>query len=282
MKNKLFTSVILLCAALSACVSHISEDEIMEKRLTFHASLVSETIPFSENARSTDAINSLIVFDCVDGKLIQTISQSNESDGFGTISMSLPYGKHELLFVGHKTEEPSFYYPSATFNETHDTFSYRLLLTVDDNTNASQNVQLSRCVAAVRLVATDAIPEGVSALRMKLSACYNTLDITTGYASGQSSSVSRTFTYSISHIGKKGSTYSIYTFVPNREFSTDITVEILNKDGLAISTTSIKGLSVERNRKTVLTGELFGMKTDAIIDVNDSWGNDVTYPILNK
>lgn len=279
MKNKLFTSVILLCVALSACVSRISEDEMMEKRLTFHTSLVSETLPFSENARSTDAINSLIVFDCVNGKLNQTISQSYESGGFGTVSMSLPYGKHELLFVGHKTEEPSFSYPYVTFDETHDTFSYRLSLTVDEDTNASQSIQLSRSVAAVKLVAIDAIPEGVSALRMKLSACYNTLDITTGYASGESSSVSRTFTYSTSHIGKKGSTYSIYTFVPNREHSTDVTVEILNKEGSVISTTSIKELSVERNRKTVLTGELFGTKTDAVIYINDIWGNDVTYPI---
>lgn len=279
MKNKMFASAVLLFSVLSSCVNRIAEDETPAREFIFQASLVSETIPFYAHTRGTNAINSLMVFDCMDGKPLQTLSQSSASDGFGTIPMSLTYGNHELLFVGHKAEEPSFSYPSVTFNETHDTFSCRMLLTVDEDTENSQSVQLSRCVAVIKVVATDAIPEGVSALRMKLSSCYNTLDIATGCAAGQSEETVRTFTYSTSHIGKPGSTYSIYTFVPNREFTTDVTVEVLNADGSVRTAASVKGVSVERNRKTVLTGELFGRGTDIIVDVNDSWGEDINYPI---
>lgn len=279
MKNKMFASAVLLFAVLSSCVNRIAEDETPAREFIFQASLASETVPFYAHTRGTDAVNSLMVFDCMDGKPLQTLSQSSATDGFGAITMSLAYGKHELLFVGHKTEEPSFSYPSVTFNEAHDTFSCRMLLTVDEDTDASQQVRLSRCVAVVKVVATDAIPEGVSALRMKLSACYNTLDIATGYAAGQSEETVRTFTYSTSHIGKPGTTYSIYTFVPNREFNTDVTVEVLDAGGSVISTASVKGASVERNRQTVLTGELFGMKTDVVVDINDSWGDDINYLI---
>lgn len=280
MKNKLSLIIcVLVCIAQSACINQISDDDSLVKDLTFRASFITETLPFHADTRSTEGISSLEVFDCVQGSPLQSISQSSASEEFGTIPMSLTYGNHELLFVGHKTEEPSFSYPSVTFNEAHDTFSCRMLLTVDEDTDASQQVRLSRCVAVIKVVATDAIPEGVSALRMKLSACYNTLDIATGYAAGQSAETVRTFTYSTSHIGKSGTTYSIYTFVPNREFTTDVTVEVLDAGGSVISTASVKGASVERNRQTVLTGELFEMKTDVVVDINDSWGDDINYII---
>lgn len=276
-----YTYICLFCSVLliTGCVNRIPGYRECAD-ITFNTSLSQEQIPIDGDTRSiTDNISSLSVFDCMDGEKMQEVTQSSSDKDFGSVSMTMSYGTHELLFVGYKSEGMSFFYPSITFPKVLDTFSYSLKIDVDEDSQKEQNIVLSRSVALVKVTATDAITADVAALRMTLSACYPSLDVTTSYSSGIPEKTARTFNYQPSNIGAKGSTYSIYTFVPDGGFTTDVTVETLNSQGKVINTSLVKSVSVEKNRQTILSGNLFNHDATLDISLDTSWGANIEYPI---
>ncbi len=283
----------LLCPTLllTGCVNSLPDaGEAQFREITFSTELTSTQSPMSlgldggeENALTRalgDNITSLAVYDCsADGTLLGQVSQSSAGMGFGTLSLTLAYGTHQLLFVGSKQEGWTFAYPAATWTEkVGDTFSASLVLTVDEDLAATQTVQMPRAVGAVRVLATDAVSPDAASLRITLSAAHASLDLTTGHAHGTAAAMTKTIAIPASLVGTGGNGFMCYTFVPDGGLTTDVTLEVLDAGGAVLSTCTKTGVSVKQNRKTVLEGTVFNRSTGMNISVVTEWDTDVIIP----
>lgn len=279
MKTITFWSILMLCSLLCGCVNHINEEEEEtgeEKTIQFNTHFLVTDAPIRS---IEETVSKIVVSDCMNGEEVQKIEQSSSAEDFGKLSIPLKYGSHELLFIGHNSESCKLLYPSASFDKVTDTFSYYLSISVDESTPASQTISLSRSVGLLKVVATDAIPLGVSSLKISLSKYYPVVDVKTSLASGEPESMERTFEYKASHIGAKGSTYSIYTFIPETEFSTRVTIASMDAKGRTLHTSTIENVSIEKNRQTILSGNVFNQSSELWISINQKWGQNIEHPI---
>lgn len=280
MKTITFWSILMLCSLLCGCVNHINEKEEEvtgeEKTILFKTSFSVEQTPMRT---IQETVTKIAVSDYQDGTEVQTVEQTSTDNEFGKISMQLKYGKHELLFVGHNSDNCNLSYTSVTFDKVTDTFSYYLDLTIDDATQPTQSVILNRSVGLLKIVANDAIPSDVAQLQVSLSKYYPALNAKTNLSEGNPESLKKTFDYKTTHVGVKGSTYSIYSFIPENGFSTDVTITSIDTKGNTLYTTTLKDINIENNRQTILSGNIFKSGIDLTISVNSQWGENIEYPI---
>jgi hypothetical protein len=220
-----------------------------------------------------------IVCDYINGTLQKQITQTSSDSDFGRVEIPMKLGKHELHFVAHNSTEETVSYYGWTFPKVTDTYSLCAKLTVADTTAVDQTVVLSRVVAMVRVTALDAIPENAASLRISLSKAYTSLDVRTGYSAvADSTTLSRTFSYSASNLGSKGTYYTLYTFTPEEKgYYTTITIEGLDADSKVISKKEVKSVSVEPNHRTLLTGLAFREGYGFTVSVDSAWGDDLEY-----
>ena len=183
------------------------------------------------------------------------------------------------MFIGHKSESVSLGYTTATFPKVTDTFSYFLQLNINENTPDVQNINMTRAVALLKIIAKDDIPPDVSRLKICLSKYYPSLDVKSISANGSAESIDRSFQYDSSHIGTKGSTYSIYTFTPTNGYTTDIIIQSIDKQGNIMHSIDMEDIPLNLNQQTILSGDIFHAQTSTDITVNTEWGVDIEIPI---
>lgn len=278
MKTQRVVCAIMLCALLCGCVNHINdeEEEIREKTIVFKTTIGISQTPMRAASKSA---SKLLISDYQDGVEVQKIEQSSTDSDFGKVAIPLKYGEHELLFVGHNSGSTTLSYPTISFDKPTDTFSYYLSLKVNESTNTTQNVTLPRSAALLKVVAKDAIPSNVKSLKISLAKYYPVLNVKSSLGDGSGSPVERVFEYKASHVGEKETTYSIYTFTPADGFTTDISISALDADGNTVNQITMKDVPIEKNRQTILSGNIFQLSSDANITFNDQWGEAIELPI---
>lgn len=280
MKQLLRVTILVFSILCHGCVNHIDDDinkETKTKEILFKASINVSQSPMRS---ISDNISKIIVADYINGIEVKKMQQVSTDANFGKISIPLKYGTHELLFVGHNAESYTLSYPSASFDKPMDTFSFYKELVVDENTEETQNIELTRSAALIKLTANDAIPAEVALLKITLSKYYPSLNIKTASAHGDPIPIERTFEYKTAHIGVKGSTYSIYTFAPDGGYTTDITIDSVDRYGNTICKNTAINVSIDKNCQTKISGNIFKTSSTGIsLIVNSEWKSDIVMPL---
>lgn len=281
MKHLLKLAIFVFAILFQGCVNHINDDNenySETKNILFKTSMQVSQSPMRSDL--SDNISKIIVADYVNGTETQKIQQVSTDANFGKLSISLKYGTHELLFVGHNAENCTFSYPSVSFDKPMDTFSFYKELVVDENTPDTQNIDLSRTASLIKITANDAIPAEVAMLKISLSKYYPSLNIKTASAHGNPISIERTFEYKTAHIGVKGSTYSIYTFAPDGGYTTDITISTIDAKGNTLNSTTARNVSIDKNCQTKISGNVFCTGYGVNLTVIPNWKDDIIVPLL--
>lgn len=278
--------LIFLCGILagtSSCVNQIHDDESnVNKKINITLSYNKQSLNSVAMRGSTDvADNAKAIYfaDFMGGEKMSEITQTASDKNFGKISFNLEYGTHRIVAIAHNSDAIKMDYPLISLNKLKDTFIISKEITVNDETPTDINLSLDRCIGKIYVVADDAIPNDISALKVTVGDYYPSFDVEKEVSAGVPAQEIRTFTYTQDVRGMKGTNYSIYCFVPKGRFTTSVKLEVLGAKGEVKRTINLSDISISINHQTVIKGDIFSRSGTGTIAVVSSWDDEIIYKI---
>ena len=277
-KNLLLYAVMALI-----CLSCSKKDEPQVKQqVTFRVSAFEQTVEPMGNPRRAPqatildddggtALTDLYVFDGTTQVAHQVYADDN--DAFGTVTLELSHGEHNLSFVCTRSTGLSYNAGVLSATSLRPTFGKTLALNVSASTNA-QDLALERLTGLVGVTIKDAFPAAANEIEFIINPRYTSLDIAT--LCGVSGSEFRQKVSCTSRVGQTNVAYSFNILAPTHteEFTADMTINIYNSAGVVIYSVTIDDVRMAANTKTLLSGNLFTAPS-ASVTVNTAWNADI-------
>ena len=303
MKKAIYLLIVLCLFVFSCKKEHSSQPDNKLYKVTFNVSGFTQgTTVFSAKGNSNRKIDALqidalsdnvtnlvyAVFDA-SGNFVHNIYQnSSTATNFGTITDNLAAGTYTIVFVagqdllyGYGTyEDPTdpsaalfstlssaqiFYknYDGDDLGDFQDTFYKKLSLTVS-TTSTSQAITLDRINGELELYIKDALPANAASIEFSTVASLE-------YSIATSSPLAPLSGYSLnaeSNIPADSAGVSNYNFsaiVLNTTQSFTVNIYCYDVNGNVIAQRIVDNVSCQVNKKTILTGSLFGGPTGGSI-----------------
>lgn len=249
-----------------------------------------EQIPFDNNVNSSRAQTELrqvcthidfAIFD--DSGKVKGINQKVDDDKLGTLSLSLPAGRYQVVIVAHSGAGVATISSPQEIkfkdNKITDTFYYYGVIDADNNSN--YDITLRRAVAKFRLVISDKTPENVAQMKFYYTGGSSTFNAQTGFGCVNSRQTEIREVPASAYAGS--SQYDIYTLPHITEDELKIVVSALDSSETAIYERTFSEVPVTVNQVTQYTGEFFGnqeqsqLSGDIKLSINDTWDNNNEY-----
>lgn len=276
----------MLCASCSKEAAEMSEEG--SRTLTLQVTNYKQYLMDEEGTRAASSIDTLenlalAIFDGTTGELKQDIIKQKKGDkGYGTYSVTLPYGKYQLAFVGFNGSRSlkNFTANEISFEEDYvpHTFLCNKELTVNDETSDNQSITLKRAVAAFKLIMKDTFPTNVKSMTFQPSNGGAALNPKTGLSATNAGSTS---TYDVTSIqGKEGSSIINYLFIPSNPTAITYVVTALDSKGNIVRQRKFTDVPMQVNYKTTYEGEFFGeddMNGKMQVQVDMDWAGETTH-----
>ena len=271
---------IFLCAFVALLAACNSNDPLQIQSVTFCVSTFEQTTEQMNSQRRAPqatildddggvALTDLYVFD----GSTQLAHQTNDDPSFGTVTLDLSHGNHNLSFVC--TRSTGMTYDAGVLSSTslRPTFGKTLALNVSASTPA-QDLTLERLTGLVGVTINDEFPASANEIEFIFNPRYTSLDIAT--LCGVSGSEFRQKVSCTSKVGQSGVQYSFNILAPTRdeEFTADVTINIYNSASAVIYSVTIDDVRMAANTKTLISGNLF-TNPSASISVNTSWNTNI-------
>ena len=267
MKRILFALFTLL--AMSSCSNNeFSDDnEIQYRDIEFSLDGIEVTQTRASTLAET-SLSEVFLADWDGSTYAQTKCLYYED--FATPTLRLPYGNHDVYFVGHCSGSAGYNHNESTarFDDVKDTFVGIVYLEVDASTDTEQNVELDRCVYYLQFVAEDEVPLNAAIARIEVTNYHNTMCWLDGYARGESTTLSKEI--QIDHSIHESS-WGIYGFTLEETDMVSASITFYDDQLNELSRQSKDDVPVTRQYITNLKGNLFAKKTSLTIMVDTSW-----------
>ncbi|MCD8265730.1 MAG: FimB/Mfa2 family fimbrial subunit [Prevotellaceae bacterium] len=281
-------SIIMLAAGLllASCSDKdtLSSPSEGEATITFSVSNYEQVDLDDVETRSTEVSNLKLLFLAVyDAQTLEpamdVIKQSSDDEGYGSFSVTLPYGQYKLVFLGCNNDaEVDMSDPEAiTFGNGYvpQTFLKTLDLAVDGETSTSQTISLSRVVGAFKVVCSglsEYDPQTFT-FNFTLKGSGSTLNALTGLAP-QAGERTYSFTSDL-HEGVLRLGFTMYLLLPTADDTTiDCSVTFSGEDGTLSASRTFTDVPVRINKLTTYTGDFFsaeGSKASFTIELADDY-----------
>ena len=273
MKKFLFFSA--LVALLIGCKGQNDPEQV--QAVQFKVSIFTQTtepMPSPRKAPILDdeggtALTDLYVFDGT----TQLAHQTNDDQNFGTVTLNLTHGNHNLSFILTRSTGITVENGVMTMSSIRSTFGKLLALNVTASTGA-QDLTLDRISGQLQLTINDAFPTTANEIEFVVNPRYSQLNVANLQAVNGAS-----WSQKVSCTAKQGQDHVSYTFnhiAPSLtdEYTADVTINIYNAGGSVIYTVTIDGVRFASNTKTLLSGNLFTTPS-ASVGVNTSWNTNI-------
>ena len=213
------------------------------------------------------------VLDYVNGSLVQQVHQSSSDADFGQPTLTLAYGSHHIYFVASRSQSPTLNTDdhTLTFEKVRDTFYKDLSLEVSGASNSSQSVTLNRIATKLKLVLTDAIPEGATTINVTPGSWYYGFDYMTGNPTAAVQNQAITVNIPASEIGVTNEAINIYGFSSASEWNTNISVVCKSVTDAVLGSATINDAPFKQNRITELSGPLFSSGSVMGMSLSSDW-----------
>lgn len=268
--------VILFIAAILLIACNNNDPEVTHQ-VTFRMpqftaeteSMAPRRAPIMDDSSDGVALTDIYVFDGTS----QLAHQTSDDKDFGTITLNLTHGNHNLSFVATRSTDITVNNGIMTLNSVRPTFGKLLLLNVSASTGA-QDLTLDRITGLLSITINDVFPTTANEIEFIMNPRYNQLDITTLQAVNGASWSQR-----VSCTAKQGQDHVNYKFnhvAPSLtdEYISDLTINIYNAGGSVIYSVTIDDVRLATNTKTKLSGNLFTAPS-ADVSINHSWNSDI-------
>lgn len=273
---------LILCAIMALlCLSCSKKDEPQQKQsITFKVSAFEQsTEPMNSPRKAPQAtilddegdvaLTDLYVFDGT----TQLAHQTNDDPSFGTVTLDLTHGNHNLSFICTRSTGISVENGVMTFTGIRPTFGKLLALNVSSSTPA-QNLELDRITGILYITINDAFPATANQIEFILANKYSSINVASllGVNGAEwSQKVSCT-----GKVGQTGVQYNFNTICPSltEEYTSDLTINIYNSLNAVIYSVTIEDVRLAANTKTLLSGNLFTTPS-ASVSVNHTWNTNI-------
>lgn len=265
--RKILASILFL--GLFGCQQvPIDSEGTRTSNISFNVIQVEQT-PISRTALS-EVCTGLNYYRYTNGKLTNSLVQTSSDQGFGEFSDEMPWGTHELYFIGHKSEVTNFANSVATFDKVNDTFTHYQTFTVDGDTPKSQNFTLDRRVAKFELLVTDALPEWLGSVYFKITGGTKKINVKTGV--GEAAMVQeKTIQIPAKDLGASEKKFSSFVFLPQGVDCIDVEVIAYDQEGEEQTSYLFEEVEVAVNYITRYKGKLFGKDAGFKLSVKAEW-----------
>ena len=196
-------------------------------------------------------------------------------DTFGEFSTSLPIGSYTMVVLGYvlyDDDELTLTSPTQaeyTGGYPRETFSATQTVNVTSTTALNLSATLNRIIACLQVISTDGRTANVNKVRMTFSAGGKQFSPTSGLTTVNTGSVS---TVGVSATEGTTSTSTGFVFLATDEQTMNVTIETLDGGGNTIYTKTVENVPFKRNRRTKLTGAIYGANAAAgSFQVNTDW-----------
>lgn len=215
------------------------------------------------------ALTDLFVFDGT----TQLIHQTKDAQDFGTVTIPLTHGEHNLSFILTRSTGITVSEGVMTFGSVRSTFGKLYALNVSGSTGA-QDLTLDRISGLLVFTINDEFPATANQIEFIINPRYTKLDVTNLHgvdAAEFSQKVSCT-----SKVGMTGVQYTFNNICPSLtdETTADVTINIYNAGGSVIYSVTIDDVRLASNTKTMLSGNLF-TSPSASVTVNTTWNTNI-------
>lgn len=256
----------------------VSESDSMQKKV-----IVFDVGPGSVSHESMTradlgslGLTDLWLIDFVDGVKKQVIHQSGDDDGFGSLKVSLNYGRHKLAVVASRGSDPQVSEDGSTitWGKPSDTFWVSEDLDVTASTGSAHPLVLRRVATRLKVQLNDEIPANASKMVITPATWYYGLTVADGSGTAAKNQA-RPVSIPASYIGTTGQMVcSIFGLSPADEWQTDINLKLVDEDDTELGSATVKGATFSQNVSTVFTGYILKKNLTSQVTANDSWGDD--------
>lgn len=272
---------IALCATFMSC----SESEMPDNssNATIRFTCKGDFI-FSQKAMSRSLtadgkdMTDLWLLDYMGDKLKQTIHQTASDADFGSPTVPLSLGRHQLYFIASRGTGATFDTDTHTMrmDRMSDTFYKSVEINVGSTSSGTQAVELERIVTKLKIVLNDAIPEGADKVIITPDTWYHAIDYLTGEPSAATTAQPFTISIPPGDIGAKGEQISIFGFSGSTEWNTGFTVVCKDSSGGVLGSSTVGSAPLRRNRVTEFSGTLFSGSSSFSVSLLSSWDDSYT------
>ncbi len=294
MKQNILNSILLafLCTVCIACNKQ-EEEELFNVRLSVNDFEIN-TEEFKQQAGTKDrhsadtskSIKYLTVAFYDENNIEKaSITHSRDSNSiyylqsnFGSFHFLLPEGNYTVVAIGYWSTmgKHSLVLSSPTMavfsDNAYDCFGAAQNVTISRTDLNSISLTLSRMIAAIILRSTDVQPNGFDSIRLSLNKGSKRFSPTTGFAL-DNNGTSRTFPRN-NNVGNLLKV-ALYTFIQANNETADFTFTLFGQQGTELIERTIPNIPLERNRKTIASGSVFG-SIDNEFYIETSWLSDTT------
>lgn len=276
--KKVLMMAIAVCL-LTACEKASEQETIQSKDVQFRlvGDFTFENTPFTRSLEADGkSMTDVWIFDYVGGSLVQQIHQVSTDDGFGSPTLTLSTGTHHLYCATSRGNTPVVDNNASTitFTRPSDTFWKDYEITVSPSTPASVSVACDRIVSKLKIVVTDAVPEGAATFNVTPHTWYYGFNYTTGAPVAAQTDAVSTISIPSSVIGQTNTSISIFTFSATTAWNSNVAVNSKNGNGDVLGSASVANVPFERNRITVVSGVLYADVLVAGLTLNTDWEDD--------
>lgn len=211
------------------------------------------------------ALTDLYIFDGT----TQLVHQTSDMESFGTATLVLEYGAHNLSFIATRSLGQSYATGVLSVTSLRPTFGKLQSITVSDATDAF-DIALNRVTGQMIITIEDAIPADADHITFQIAQKYDNLLVaslngTGGYDFEQTASLT-------SFVGTEGKMFTLNMLAPTyqNQYTTDVTISVYRSDDSLLAQHVIDDVPICSNTKTLLSGELFGGQAFTIT-ANHEW-----------
>lgn len=218
------------------------------------------------------------ILDYLGDDLAQQLHQVSTDSDFGTPTLNLSVGSHNIYFIASRGQSPALDTDAKTltFGKVLDTFYKSLSLNVSATSAGSQSVTLERIVTKLKLTFEDAIPANAATFNVTPTAWHYGIDYTTGQPTAAVSSQTISVNVPSSSLGKTGEYLNLYGFSSASEWTTDIAFNCKASDNSILGQATITAAPLKRNRITSFTGPLFSGNSAMTLALSSDWLTEYT------
>lgn len=268
------------CLILCSCNKKDEPENLQKQQVTFKVTAFEQsTEPMGSPRKAPQAtilddeggvaLTDLYVFDGT----TQLAHQTNDDENFGTVTLDLTHGNHNLSFICTRSTGISVENGVMTFSGIRPTFGKLLALNVSSSTPA-QNLELDRITGMLYVTINDEFPATANQIEFVMENKYSQINVASLLGvNGEEWSQKVSCT---AKVGQSGVQYNFNTICPSltEEYTSDLTINIYNAQNAVIYSVTIEDVRFAANTKTLLSGNLFTTPS-ASVSVNHTWNTNI-------
>ena len=279
-----FGLVLLLTACSKESTATDTTTGTATVKVTFNDfSITTEDFPTKDAVAAYTGVKAMtLAFFDAQGNAVYNTTQLRADNTtyttFGEFSTELPMGSYTMVALGYGSEQPITLNGATeavyTADRVRETFVVSQTVNVTSTNAMTINAAMDRVVSKVIVRSTDNRPSIVDSIRVTFSAGGKGVNPQTGLATTNSG-----FVNSVAPTTAVGATVSTinYLFLNTDQQTMSITVDALKADGTAVYHKVANAVPLQRNKVTVLRGQMFTAGANSGFTVNASYLSDTNY-----